>query len=164
MGQGDITIFDYAAKYMLDGRIKLSGGIAATLINNFKVAKVDDEEPNVSDYSRVSLSYPSGPVDLPQYYLNGITLVESGGDAPMIANPFSYWEALPTAIFLTQPYQALLFQLSGTWNRLGGAVPRGWGLGFVDLTPDDGVTPWDLTTASLIINWGASNVVTQVET
>ena len=140
MAQGDITLFDWAVNTLLT----ISGSaLYGWPITNKIVAKYDDANPKVSDYEHIMV------LGFPKFDFVQIFYSTSTGIASLRAQP-KLIEPVPDSVNADRVSQILLGRAS---DKL---------FGFMDVTDDGGVTPWNLQKIPMRITFPDSGAITNV--
>lgn len=129
MAQGDITILDYTAAGLLKGMAK-GQNLSIGLLSADTVMEVDhepDEWPTTAYYRRL----------MPSYF------IRDNDETHLTTIPISF-EQVPGDSPVALVKQAVLFYTS----------PNTASYAFIDLTEDDGETPFPLSDAPLLILFG----------
>lgn len=143
MARGDVTVFEEALAYMIDGGWGSSDTIKCAILDNTATPTASDATPALGDYTEVGTggTYTAGGTSLG----NLSTLVtESGGTMTFDSTTNPSWSQ--DASNDTDAYWALIY------NDTQAGDPA---IAFVDL---DG--PVDMSAGDLTITWNASGIFT----
>jgi len=143
MAQGDIIMFDYTVRAFMNGEAVISPDVnlIARLITNDLVATEEDNPPVLDNYTAVAAEEIS---------ISGGSLYLSSGVSTFKSSSIK-WPGGPGRP--NNIYQMLVYVNKEPFRPIL----------FVDLTPDEGATPWDLTKASLEFVWSTGTVVLKSE-
>jgi hypothetical protein len=143
MARGDITVFDEALAYLIDGDFSSTDTIKLALLTNATAPTAADTAPDLSDYTEVT---PGG------------TYTAGGETLDTLAN------------MVTEADGTMTFDDTGasvTWLQ-DGSNPQNayYGLIYNDTTGDQGIAfidldgPIDMQAGDLTITWHASGIFT----
>lgn len=143
MAQGDITWFDEALAYMLDGGWEAADTIKVAILDNTTAPTASDATPGLSDYTEVGTAgtYSAGGTSLGTW---GTLVTEAAGTATIDSATNPTWAQ--DASNDTDAYWGLIY------NDTQAGDPA---LAFVDLGG-----PVDMTAGDLTITWNASGIAT----
>jgi len=144
MALGDVVLYDIAAKKLAEGAYgnlnRTNIPMIVTLINNDQKAAATDTEwvyTRVANYGDVKKSLTT-------------SLTSDGETTIWTAQPVKFRVPNPVGGATWDVYQAIIHE-STTYLEDSEIF------GFVDLTPDNGVTPWDLSASPITITWNATS-------
>ncbi len=143
MAQGDITFFDEAKAYMIDGGWESADDIKCAILDNTTTPAAADATPALGDYTQVGSagSYVAGGTSLGNL---GTCVTESGGTMTFDSSTNPSWAQ--NASNDTDAYWALVYNDTDAGDLA---------LCFVDLGG-----PIDMTAGSLTVTWNASGIFT----
>ena len=143
MAQGDITFFDEAKAYMIDGGWEAADDIKCAILDNTTTPTAADATPGLADYTEVGAagSYTAGGTSLGNL---GTAVTEAAGTMTFDSATNPSWAQ--NASNDTDAYWALVY------NDTQVGDPA---LCFVDLGG-----PIDMTAGSLTVTWNASGIFT----
>lgn len=143
MAAGDITVFDEAKAYMIDGGWGSADTIKLALLTSATTPTASDATPALSDYTQVTA---------------GGTYTAGGETLDTLAN------------MVTEAGGTMTFDDTGasvSWAQNGSNPTNArWGLIYNDTTGDQGIafldlgTTVDLSAGDLTITWNASGIFT----
>lgn len=143
MARGDITWFEEAKAYMLDGGWAASDDIKCAILDNTLAPTAADATPALADYTEVGAagSYTAGGTSLGTW---STLVTEAGGTVTIDSGTNPTWAQ--NASNDTDAYWGLIY------NDTQAGDPA---LAFVDLGG-----PVDMTAGDLTITWNASGIAT----
>ena len=143
MAAGDLTVFNEARAYMIDGGWEPTDDIKCAILDNTTAPTAADTAPELADYTQVGSagSYVSGGTSLGNL---GTLVSESGGTMTFDSSTNPVWAA--DASNDTDAY--FLYVYNATQSG-------GPGIAFVELGG-----PVNMATISLQANWNASGLFT----
>lgn len=143
MAQGDITWFEEAKAYMLDGGWEAADDIKVAILDNTTAPLAADATPALADYTEVGAagSYTAGGTSIGNW---GTLVSEAGGTVTIDSATNPTWAK--NASNDVDAYWALIY------NDTQAGDPA---LAFVDLGG-----PVDMTAGDLTITWNASGIAT----
>lgn len=141
MARGDVTVFEEAKAYMIDGGWEAADDIKCAVLDNTVTPAAGDTTPTLSDYTEVGASgtYVAGGTSLGNL---GTCVAESGGTMTFDSATNPTWAQ--DAGNDTDAYWGLVYH-----------VTSGQGIAFVDLGG-----PVDMSAGALTITWNASGIFT----
>ena len=143
MAQGDVTIFEEALAYMIDGGWEPADEIKCAILDNTTTPTAADGTPALGDYTEVGTdgTYVAGGTGLGNL---GACVTEAGGTMTFDSATNPSWAQ--DASNDTDAYWGLIY------NDTQAGDPA---IGFVDLGG-----PVDMTAGDLTITWNASGIFT----
>jgi hypothetical protein len=142
MAIGDRYLFDEATKTVLSGDWDMQNDVFKIgLIDNTVIAAVDDELPVYPNYTEVT----GGNVWIGGKTLANITIVQDAGITKVDCDDVLFESNASNP----SPFQFIVYNYTDSQKRC---------LLFGDLTPDGGVTPYDMTSLALNISWGTNGL------
>lgn len=143
MAAGDLTIFNEAKAYILDGGWEPTDDIKVALLDNTSAPSAADGTPSLGDYTEVGAagSYTAGGVSIGAW---GDLISESGGTVTADSATNPTWAK--NASNDNDAYWALIY------NDTQAGDPA---IAFVDLGG-----PVDMTAGALTITWNGSGIFT----
>jgi hypothetical protein len=143
MAQGDITWFEEAKAYMLDGGWEAADDIKVAILDNTTAPVAGQATPGLATYTEVGAAgtYTAGGTSLGNW---GTLVSEAGGTVTIDSTTNPTWAK--DASNDTDAYWALIY------NDTQAGDPA---LAFVDLGG-----PVDMTAGDLTITWNASGIAT----
>ena len=143
MAQGDVTIFEEALAYMIDGGWEPADEIKCAILDNTTTPTAADGTPALGDYTEVGTggTYVAGGTGLGNL---GACVTEAGGTMTFDSATNPTWAQ--DASNDTDAYWGLIY------NDTQAGDPA---IGFVDLGG-----PVDMTAGDLTITWNASGIFT----
>ena len=144
MAQGTIVLFETFAKNAFLGGI----GDISSVANSIMVSPITNERVPTASDDRWNYVTASANNAIHRRLVNP-RLVTSGGKTTFTADPL-YWPVDP-------PIEKIWYLIlsSYTYNAYVADVVL---IGFMDVTPDGGTTPWDVGVTPLTVTWNASGV------
>jgi hypothetical protein len=139
MAAGDITWFNEAKAYMLDGGWEAADDIKVAILDNTTTPTAADTTPGLSDFTQATTQ--EGPQSIGNW---GTLVSQSGGDVTIDSATNPSWAQ--NAGNDPDAYWALIYNDTQTGDPA---------LAFVDLGG-----PVDLTAGSLTVTWNASGIAT----
>lgn len=141
MAVGDVTVFEEAKAYMIDGGWEAADDIKCAILDNTLAPTAGDTTPALTDYTEVGTagSYAAGGVSLGNL---GTLVTEAGGTMTFDSGTNPSWAQ--NASNDTDAYWGLIYH-----------VTSGQAIAFVDLGG-----PVDMSAGSLTITWNASGIFT----
>lgn len=143
MAVGDITIFEEAKAYMLDGGWEAADDIKCAILDNTTTPTAADATPALGDYTQVGSagSYTAGGTSLGTW---GTLVSEAGGTVTVDSATNPTWAQ--NASNDTDAYWALIYNDTDAGDAA---------IAFVDLGG-----PVDMTAGSLTVTWNGSGIFT----
>jgi len=143
MARGDVTIFEEALAYMIDGGWEPADVIKCAVLDNTKTPAASDATPALGDYTEVGASgtYTAGGTSLGTL---GDCVSESGGTMTFDSDTNPTWAQ--DASNDADAYWGLIYNDTDGSDRA---------IGFVDLGG-----PVDMSGGDLTITWNASGIFT----
>ena len=143
MATGDVTIFDEAKAYMLDGGWESADDMKLAILDNTTAPTASDTTPALGDYTEVGAAgtYTAGGTSLGNW---GTMVTESGGTATIDSSTNPTWAQDGSND--TDAYWGLIY------NDTQAGDPA---LAFVELGG-----PVDMSAGSLTVTWNASGIAT----
>lgn len=143
MARGDVTIFEEALAYMIDGGWEASDDIKCAVLDDTTTPAADDSTPALGDYTQVGAAgtYTAGGTSLGNL---GTCVTEAGGTMTFDSATNPTWAQ--DASSDVDAYWGLIY------NDTDGSDLA---IGFVDLGG-----PVDMTAGDLTITWNASGIYT----
>lgn len=143
MARGDVTVFEEAKAYMIDGGWEAADDIKCAILDDTTTPTAADTTPALGDYTQVGTggTYSSGGTSLGNL---GTCVTESGGTMTFDSTTNPSWAQ--DASNDTDGYWGLIY------NDTQAGDPA---IGFVDLGG-----PVDMSAGSLTITWNASGIFT----
>ena len=143
MAQGDVTIFEEAIAYMIDGGWEAADDIKCAILDDTTTPTAADETPALGDYTEVTDAgtYTAGGTSLGNL---GTCVTEAAGTMTFDSDTNPTWAK--DASNDNDAYWGLIY------NDTDGSDLA---IGFIDL---DG--PVDMTAGALTITWNASGIFT----
>lgn len=143
MAQGDITIFDEAKAFMIDGGWEAADDIKCAILDDTTTPAAADATPALGDYTEVGTAgtYVAGGTSLGNL---GTLTTESAGTMTFDSATNPQW--LQNASNDADAYWALIYNDTDAGDLA---------LGFVDLGG-----PADMSAGDLTITWNASGIFT----
>lgn len=141
MARGDLTVFEEAKAYMIDGGWEAADDIKCALLTNATAPTAADATPALTDYTQVTAggNYAAGGTSLGDL---GTCVTEAAGVMTFDSATNPSWAQ--HASNPTNAYYALVYH-----------VTSGQAICFVDLAG-----PVDMTAGDLTITWNASGLFT----
>jgi len=142
MARGDLTVFNEAKAYMIDGGWAAADVIKCAILDNTKAPLANDVAPDLSDYTEVGIggTYVAGGISLGTL---GNCVTETGGVMTFDSD--------------TNP----------TWaQHVNNDVDAFWGLIYNDTSGDQAIAfinlggPVDMSAGALTITWNALGIFT----
>lgn len=143
MAQGDVTVFDEAKAYMLDGGWEAADDIKCAILDNTTTPAAGDTTPALGDYTEVGAAgtYTAGGTSLGNL---GTAVTESGGTMAFDSATNPTWAQ--DASNDTDAYWGLVYNDTDAGDLA---------LAFIDLGG-----PVDMTAGDLTITWSGSGIFT----
>ena len=143
MATGDVTVFDEAKAYMIDGGWEAADDIKCAILDNTTAPTAADTTPALGDYTEVGTagSYTAGGTSLGTL---GTLVTEAGGTMTFDSATNPTWAQ--NASNDTDAYWGLIFNDTDAGDLA---------IGFVELGG-----PVDMSAGSLTITWNASGIFT----
>ena len=143
MAVGDVTIFDEAKAYMIDGGWEAADDIKVAILDNTTTPAAGDATPALGDYTQVGTAgtYSAGGTSLGNL---GTCVTEAAGVMTFDSGTNPSWAQ--NASNDTDAYWGLIY------NDTQAGDPA---IGFVDLGG-----PVDMSAGALTITWNASGIFT----
>jgi hypothetical protein len=141
MARGDVTVFEEAKAYMIDGGWEAADDIKCAVLDNTTTPTAADATPALADYTEVGAagSYTAGGTSLGNL---GTCVTEAGGTMTFDSATNPTWAQ--NASNDTDAFWGLIYH-----------VTSGQAIAFVDLGG-----PVDMTAGDLTITWNASGIFT----
>jgi hypothetical protein len=142
MATGDITWFEEAKAYMLDGGWEAADDIKVAVLDNTTTPAASDATPALSDYTEVGTSgtYTAGGTSIGTW---GTLVTESGGTVTIDSATNPTWA------------QDASNDSDAYWGLIYNDTQSDQAIAFVELGG-----PVDMTAGSLTITWGGSGIAT----
>ncbi len=142
MAAGDITWFEEAKAYMLDGGWESTDDIKVAVLDNTTTPTASDTTPALSDYTQVGTAgtYTAGGTSIGNW---GTLVTEAGGTVTIDSATNPTWAQ--DASNDTDAHWALIYNDTNSDQALA----------FVDLGG-----PVDMSAGSLTVTWNASGIAT----
>ena len=146
MAQGDITVFQEARAYMIDGDFASTDDIKCAVLDNTTTPTAADTTPSLTDYTEVGTAgtYVAGGTSLGNW---GTLVTEAAGTVTVDSTTNPSWAA--DASNDADAYWALLYNDTQTTPLADPAFA------FVDLGG-----PVDMSAVTLTLTWHASGIFT----
>lgn len=143
MATGDVTVFDEAKAYMIDGDWGSSDDIKCAVLDNTTTPTASDTTPALGDYTEVETAgtYTAGGTSLGSL---GTLVTESGGTMTFDSSTNPTWAK--DASNATDAHWGLIYNDTDASDLA---------IAFVDLGG-----PVDMTAGDLTITWNASGIFT----
>lgn len=143
MAQGDVTVFDEAKAYMIDGGWESADDVKCAVLDNTTTPAAGDTTPALGDYTEVGTAgtYVAGGTSLGSL---GTLVTESAGTMTFDSSTNPTWAQ--DASNDTDAYWGLIYNDTDAGDLA---------IAFVDLGG-----PVDMTAGALTITWNASGIFT----
>ena len=141
MARGDVTVFDEAKAYMIDGGWEAADDIKCAVLDDTVTPAAGDTTPALGDYTEVGTggTYAAGGVSLGNL---GTCVAEAAGTMTFDSGTNPTWA------------QDASNDVDAHWGLIH-HVTSGQGIAFVDLGG-----PVDMSAGALTITWNASGIFT----
>lgn len=141
MAQGDVTVFEEAKAYLIDGGWEAADDIKCAVLDNTTTPTASDTTPALADYTEVETAgtYTAGGTSLGNL---GTLVTEAGGTMTFDSSTNPTWAQ--DASNATDAHWGLIYH-----------VTSDKAIAFVDLGG-----PVDMTAGDLTITWNASGIFT----